>query len=169
MHWTKERTELLKELWSEGLSAKQIAEQLGGVSRNGVIGKARRLQLSAREPGWPRTVPDREEKTESAKTSSPASVPVEKSGSAVLRFPGTAGVADRPAVKRGVRPDKETEVPTSRRLSLMELTERTCKWPGGDFFSPDFGFCGNEAGQDGPYCPYHARIAYQPLGERRRA
>ncbi|TIN36817.1 MAG: hypothetical protein E5Y10_22060 [Mesorhizobium sp.] len=60
-------------------------------------------------------------------------------------------------------------VPVSRKLKLVELTERTCKWPNGDPQAEDFGFCGSEAGEDGPYCRYHARIAYQPPTIRQRA
>ena len=60
-------------------------------------------------------------------------------------------------------------VPMSRNLSLIQLTERTCKWPNGDPLSDDFSFCGNEAGESGPYCGYHSRVAYQPASDRRRA
>jgi GcrA cell cycle regulator len=60
-------------------------------------------------------------------------------------------------------------VPISRRLVLTELTERTCKWPNGDPLAEDFNFCGNDIGENGPYCTYHSRLAYQPAAERRRA
>ncbi len=59
-------------------------------------------------------------------------------------------------------------VPISRRLRLVELTERTCKWPNGDPLSEDFSFCGNESAETGPYCKYHAKLAFQPAAERRR-
>ncbi|TIW16335.1 MAG: GcrA cell cycle regulator, partial [Mesorhizobium sp.] len=54
-------------------------------------------------------------------------------------------------------------------LQLVELTERTCKWPNGDPLSEEFHFCGNDAAETGPYCKYHARIAFQPASERRRS
>ncbi len=60
-------------------------------------------------------------------------------------------------------------LPMARRLALTELTERTCKWPVGDPLKDDFHFCGAESGESSPYCKYHARLAYQPVNERRRA
>jgi GcrA cell cycle regulator len=69
-----------------------------------------------------------------------------------------------------VRPVAENVVvPISRHLTLVELTERTCKWPNGDPLSEDFHFCGNDAAETGPYCNYHARLAFQPASERRRS
>ncbi|TIX56791.1 MAG: hypothetical protein E5V25_27930, partial [Mesorhizobium sp.] len=62
-----------------------------------------------------------------------------------------------------------TVVPVSRNLKLVELTERTCKWPVGDPQALDFGFCGNDAPLEGPYCRYHSRISYQPPTTRQRA
>ena len=59
-------------------------------------------------------------------------------------------------------------VPISRRLRLVQLNERTCKWPNGDPLSEDFNFCGNDCAETGPYCTYHSRIAFQPAAERRR-
>jgi GcrA cell cycle regulator len=59
-------------------------------------------------------------------------------------------------------------VPISRRLELVQLSERTCKWPVGDPLQPDFNFCGNDVGESGPYCTYHSRLAYQPASDRRR-
>jgi GcrA cell cycle regulator len=59
-------------------------------------------------------------------------------------------------------------VPISRRLSLIQLNERTCKWPNGDPLAEDFNFCGNDAAESGPYCGYHSKLAYQPASERRR-
>ena len=62
----------------------------------------------------------------------------------------------------------EVVVPISRKLALTDLTERTCKWPIGDPLAEDFHFCGNDSGESGPYCTYHARLAFQPASERRR-
>jgi GcrA cell cycle regulator len=67
-----------------------------------------------------------------------------------------------------LRPQAEVVVPISRRLKLVQLSERTCKWPNGDPLSEDFSFCGNDCADTGPYCGYHSRIAYQPAAERRR-
>jgi GcrA cell cycle regulator len=68
-----------------------------------------------------------------------------------------------------IRPVRDNVVvPISRRLRLVELTERTCKWPNGDPLAEDFSFCGTDAAETGPYCTYHSKLAYQPAAERRR-
>ena len=59
-------------------------------------------------------------------------------------------------------------VPMTRNLTLVQLSDRTCKWPLGDPLSADFRFCGNHSGDSSPYCTHHARIAFQPASERRR-
>jgi GcrA cell cycle regulator len=73
-----------------------------------------------------------------------------------------------PAARYQGRPAENVVVPISRRLQLVELSERTCKWPNGDPLSEEFSFCGNDAAETGPYCTYHARLAFQPASERRR-
>ncbi|MVA98539.1 GcrA cell cycle regulator [Nitratireductor sp. CAU 1489] len=169
MNWTDERVELLKKLWAEGLSASQIAAQLGGVSRNAVIGKVHRLKLSSR--GRASAAPSRPKKTaHSGATGKP--VPRTSGGRILPQTVGAnalntaldADAAPRPAL----RPSENVVVPISRRLSLADLTERTCKWPNGDPLHEDFHFCGNESAESGPYCTYHARLAFQPASERRR-
>ena len=74
-----------------------------------------------------------------------------------------------PVARQYIRPVENVVVPISRHLQLVELTERTCKWPNGDPLSEDFHFCGNDAAETGPYCKYHARLAFQPASERRAA
>ncbi|TIW02084.1 MAG: GcrA cell cycle regulator, partial [Mesorhizobium sp.] len=74
-----------------------------------------------------------------------------------------------PVARHYIRPVENVVVPISRNLQLVELTERTCKWPNGDPLSEDFSFCGNDAAETGPYCKYHSRVAFQPAAERRRA
>ncbi|MGS1095178.1 GcrA family cell cycle regulator [Aquamicrobium terrae] len=168
MNWTDERVELLRKLWAEGLSASQIAAQLGGVSRNAVIGKVHRLKLSGR--GRTTAAPARQKKTSSASVSKPA-----RSASPARSAAPTVGATAlqvqfdaEPVARQHLRAVENVVVPISRRLDLTELTERTCKWPNGDPLSEDFHFCGNEAGESGPYCAYHARLAFQPASERRR-
>src|SRR5690606_3715728 len=73
-----------------------------------------------------------------------------------------------PVARRAPDAVEDVVVPISRRLRLIELSERTCKWPVGDPLSEDFHFCGNEIGETGPYCRYHAKLAFQPASERRR-
>ncbi len=168
MNWTDERVELLKKLWAEGLSASQIANQLGGVSRNAVIGKVHRLKLSGR--GRASAAQPRAKKA-------PAASPAKSGGASRPTRTVTASIGAtalaiqfdaEPVARQVLRPAADVVVPISRKLSLIQLTERTCKWPNGDPLSEDFNFCGNEAGESGPYCGYHSKIAYQPVSERRR-
>ena len=166
MNWTDERVELLKKLWSEGLSASQIANQLGGVSRNAVIGKVHRLKLSGR--GRASAAQPRAKKAPAAAAKS-----VNRPVRAVTASVGATALAMQfdaePVARQVLRPAEEVVLPISRRLSLIQLTERTCKWPNGDPLAEDFSFCGNEAGENGPYCGYHSKVAYQPASERRRS
>ncbi len=168
MNWTDERVELLRKLWSEGLSASQIAAQLGSVTRNAVIGKVHRLKLSSR--GRTTAAPARQKK---ATTGSVATKSVTRS-TTVTRTVTIGATAlqtqfdAEPVARYHVRPTENVVVPISRRLQLVQLSERTCKWPNGDPLTEDFSFCGNDAAESGPYCGYHSRIAFQPATERRR-
>ncbi len=178
MNWTDERVELLKKLWAEGLSASQIAAQLGNVSRNAVIGKVHRLKLSSR--GRATAAPAAKKKVAPA-----ASAPIQKATVTAAARPTpapqrivTASVGANalqmqfdaePVAQQQLRPTSDVVVPISRRLHLVELSERTCKWPNGDPLSEDFSFCGNDSKDSGPYCSYHSRVAFQPVAERRRA
>jgi GcrA cell cycle regulator len=74
-----------------------------------------------------------------------------------------------PVARQVMRPIEDIVVPISRRLQLIQLNEKTCKWPNGDPLSEDFHFCGNDSAETGPYCTYHSRIAFQPASERRRS
>jgi GcrA cell cycle regulator len=74
-----------------------------------------------------------------------------------------------PIARQMLRPVENVVVPISRHLQLIQLNERTCKWPNGDPLSEDFHFCGNDSAETGPYCNYHSRIAFQPASERRRS
>ena len=171
MNWTDERVEQLRKLWADGLSASQIAAQLGGVTRNAVIGKVHRLKLSSR--GRSTASPARQKKAVAASGVSKATVRV---ASAQRSMPLSIGANAlqaqfdaQPAVRYVARPVENVVIPISRRLQLIELSERTCKWPNGDPLSEDFSFCGNDAAEAGPYCTYHARVAFQPASERRRS
>jgi len=138
MGWTDDRVELLKNLWKKGLSASQIAEELGGdVTRNAVIGKAHRLGLSSR----PSPV-----KKPAEEAAEPAAKPVKK-----------APKVEKPA------PKAEPEI-----VTILTLTDRMCKWPLGHPGDADFRFCGRKSTPGQPYCAHHARIAYQPVQDRRR-
>ena len=168
MNWTDERVELLRKLWAEGLSASQIANQLGGVSRNAVIGKVHRLKLSAR--GRASSAQPRAKKAPAAGSAKTTVRPAARTV-ATVSVGATALAAQfdaEPVARQVLRPAQDVVIPISRNLTLIQLTERTCKWPNGDPLSESFSFCGNEAGESGPYCSYHSRVAYQPASERRR-
>ena len=157
MGWTDERVELLKKLWADGLSASQIAAQLGGVTRNAVIGKVHRLGLSGRAKS-PSSAAPRQRKARPAQHMMRISRPMSRGNTAL-------------AHAFEVEPDPVTYdnvVPMSQRLSLLELNEATCHWPVGDPSSPEFFFCGGKALTSLPYCAHHSRIAYQPASDRRR-
>jgi len=170
MNWTDERVELLKKLWSEGLSASQIAAQLGAVTRNAVIGKVHRLKLSSRgrstaAPARPKKPAPASAPAKTVARAAPAPRPVTTSvGATALQTQFDV----EPVIRQPSRSSDNVVVPISRKLQLTQLSERTCKWPNGDPLSEDFNFCGNEAAETGPYCAYHARIAFQPASERRR-
>jgi GcrA cell cycle regulator len=166
--WTDERVETLRKLWADGLSASQIAAQLGGVSRNAVIGKVHRLKLSSRGRSTQAARPKKSGTSAGVSRSVVRTVarPVTTSiGATALKAQFDA----EPVARQYVRAVENVVVPISRRLQLIQLSERTCKWPNGDPLSEEFHFCGNDAAETGPYCTYHARIAFQPASERRRS
>ncbi len=163
MNWTDERVELLKKLWSEGLSASQIATQLGGVSRNAVIGKVHRLKLSGRGRASSAT-PRPKKAAPGAKTVRPSRPLTASIGSVALQTQFEPMLETAPAPRLN-----SVILPMSRHLKLVELSERTCKWPSGDPLAEEFSFCGHDVGEGGPYCLYHSKLAYQPASERRRS
>lgn len=171
--WTDERVELLTKLWSEGLSASQIAAQLGGVSRNAVIGKVHRLHLSSRGRTTGSTArPGKKAAPAPVKAAAATVKPTTTSSRVVTTTIGATALQAQfdaePVARQHIRPAGNVVVPISRRLQLIQLSERTCKWPNGDPLSEDFSFCGNDVGDNGPYCSFHASVAFQPAAERRR-
>ena len=211
MSWTDERVETLKKMWAEGQSASQIAKELGGVTRNAVIGKVHRLGLSNRVGGpaapEPKSAaPARPEPAAAprAETVAPRAAPVVEdepvaAAPAAARTepprPAPAAAAPvQPAAPVSVSPARKQIVPAgqplppqpsageispealasvrevekrARRLTLMELTERTCKWPIGDPATDDFWFCGLGSIPGKPYCEAHVGVAFQPMSARR--
>jgi GcrA cell cycle regulator len=172
MNWTDERVEKLKKLWSEGLSASQIAAQLGGVSRNAVIGKVHRLNLPGRAKAGGTVATNRAAKRPTTAPRAP-NFAARVATRTVARPVGATMLKEEieidPAQEIQYRPASNVVVPISRKLALTELTERTCKWPVGDPLTDDFHFCGCESPDASPYCNYHAKLAYQPVHDRRRA
>ncbi|MFG1241232.1 GcrA family cell cycle regulator [Xanthobacter sp. V7C-4] len=167
MSWTDERVELLKKLWSEGLSASQIATELGEVTRNAVIGKVHRLGLSGRAkspapaPARPRSKTDRPERPE-ARPNRPATI-----GNTVLAAEPEDMPEEAPAPAPAPKAS-DNVVPMAQRCTIMNLTESTCRWPLGEPGTESFHFCGGKSNPGTPYCTVHARMAYQPVQDRRR-
>ena len=145
MSWTEEKVAKLKELWGKGNTASQIAEIIGGISRNAVIGKAHRLNLSAKI------------KTRTAATSQ--------------NFDDSKGEKNIQTTRRGrknkfksliIEKDFEPENPKQ----LEELDENSCKWPIGHPDEKSFYFCGRSSLKDFSYCKLHLLYAYQPKGKK---
>ena len=184
MSWTDERVERLSTLWLDGRSASQIAAELGeGVSRNAVIGKVHRLGLSGRAvAAGDRAAPPRHPRLPGR---SPASrlTPV-----AAARCPAGRGAGRRPAPVVAPKPACAAQpatpsrsrstcrsfappgiaIPVSDRVTILELSGSMCRWPIGDPTSAEFRFCGCRAVATLPYCQDHARVAFQPVADRRR-
>jgi GcrA cell cycle regulator len=202
MSWTDERVETLKRMWSEGQSASQIAKELGGVTRNAVIGKVHRLGLSNRVGAAP--MPETKPKAATppaatpprSETPPPAEAPKVAQRAEPKPAPSrpTEPVAQQPAPQPVTQSVRKPIVPAgqplppqpsageispealasvrevekrARKLTLMELTERTCKWPIGDPATTDFWFCGLAAQPGKPYCEAHVGVAFQPMSARR--
>jgi GcrA cell cycle regulator len=157
--WTDDRVELLKKLWADGLSASQIAGELGGITRNAVIGKVHRLGLSGRAKAPSSSVPRQRKPRAPSMFRAPRPM---MRGNTALAMPAY-----------DYEPEPEPElleniIPIGQRCTLLELNDEKCHWPIGDPGQPDFFFCGGKTGTGIPYCGYHARIAYQPVTDRRR-
>jgi GcrA cell cycle regulator len=192
MSWTDERVETLKRMWAEGQSASAIAKELGGVTRNAVIGKVHRLGLSNRTDE-PEAAPAPEPVAEKKVEKKPVSAKTETAPEAVTAKPQPAAEepstqpAFTPAPRRPIVPAGQPLPPQpsaneispealasvrevekkSRKLTLMELTERTCKWPIGDPATDKFWFCGLPSQAGKPYCEAHVGVAFQPMSSRR--
>jgi GcrA cell cycle regulator len=147
MGWTDERVELLKKLWQDGLSASQIAKQLGGVTRNAVIGKVHRLGLSGR-----------------AAPSKPART--------VFKAPRPARPV-APSAPRRIAEPHQAPVPVRildeapGMATVLTLGAHMCKWPIGDPALDNFTFCGRRC-DEGPYCHEHSQVAYQPAQAKKK-
>ena len=195
MSWTDERVETLKKMWNEGQSASQIAKELGGVTRNAVIGKVHRLGLSNRTgvapqpaPPAPQTAPSApaqptaarpepapapapkakpEPKTE-AEDEDDAPIPMSAARRAII--PAGQPLPPQPSANE-ISPEalaKVSEIEKgAKKLTLMELTEKTCKWPVGDPATDNFWFCGLPTQSGKPYCEAHVGVAFQPMSSRR--
>lgn len=196
MSWTDERVEKLKKMWADEHSASEIAKELGGVTRNAVIGKVHRLGLSNRATSN-RGATAKAAPKERVAAAAPKPAPKPAAAKAKPAAPSVPAVKEEveldengipiSAARRAIIPAgqplppqpsaneispealaKVSEVEkTAKRISLMELTEKTCKWPVGDPATDDFWFCGLAVQQGKPYCEAHVGVAFQPMSSRR--
>jgi GcrA cell cycle regulator len=196
MSWTDERIERLRSLWTKGMTASHIADELGGVSRNAVIGKAHRLGLQARpSPVKPNEPEPKAKKAKEERPASAAPVLTPEAAEAEAEAPATSPVRRLPDPKqpviRSIGPggfvrqgpgDQQAPIPPAppRRLvpakpspevadktGLLDLNEKVCKWPMGHPGEPDFHFCGQPSNPGFPYCVEHCGVAYQAQLPRR--
>ena len=144
MSWNEEKVEKLKELWGKGSTASQIAEIIGGISRNAVIGKAHRLNLSSKI------------KNRNASSSQNFDNSSEENSSKQRR--------DRKSKFQSLIIEKDFEPENPKKLE--ELDESSCKWPVGHPEEQSFYFCGRSSLKDFSYCKLHLLYAYQPKGRR---
>jgi GcrA cell cycle regulator len=144
MSWNEEKVEKLKELWGKGSTASQIAEIIGGISRNAVIGKAHRLNLSSKI------------KTKNISSSQNFDNSSEENSSKQRR--GRKSKFQSLIIEKDFEPENP--------MKLEELDESSCKWPVGHPEEESFYFCGRSSLKDFSYCKLHLLYAYQPKGRK---
>ena len=145
MSWNDEKVNKLKELWGKGNTASQIAEIIGGISRNAVIGKAHRLNLSAKI------------KTRAATSN-------QNFENSLVEKNNINSKRGRKSKFRSLIIEKDFEPENPKQLE--ELNENSCKWPLGHPNEKNFYFCGRSSLKDFSYCKLHLLYAYQPKGKK---
>ncbi|WP_093234154.1 GcrA family cell cycle regulator [Sinorhizobium sp. NFACC03] len=158
--WSDDRIERLTQLWSEGLSASQIAHELGGVTRNAVIGKVHRLGLPGRAKTSIKSVRKEARAVDQAPAPArPRTIRASVVGNTALVI-AAGEIVEQPLLAS--TPEPSHVIPITGRLTLMELGPSTCRWPMGDPRSADFRFCGARIAPGTNYCSAHACLAHQP-------
>ena len=193
MAWSDERVAILKKMWLDGNSASEIAKALGNITRNAVIGKVHRLGLSNRDTNVSKAGATSNKAIKGVKRGRPPKInkePKKRGRPQKIKGPKDFNESTTERGKpisasgtNGRSNDSKLEVVSdlseetlkdllkvemkSKKISLMDLTERTCKWPIGDPATDAFWFCGHEAEPGKPYCKTHISIAFQPITQRR--
>ena len=193
MAWNDERVAILKKMWLDGNSASEIAKELGNITRNAVIGKVHRLGLSNRDTNISKSGATPTKAIKNAKRGRPPKVNQEPKKRGRPQKPkGPTDFREKindddqsisSSASSKISHENNLEVVSdlseetiknllkvemkSKKISLMELTERTCKWPIGDPATDTFWFCGHESEPGKPYCKTHISIAFQPISQRR--
>ena len=146
MSWTEEKVAVLRQYWGSGKSASEIADIIGGMSRNAVIGKAHRLGLAGR----PSPIKERRAKPKPSVVAAPTPAPV------------------RTEPPSRTNATNVVELLPGGGATILSLTERMCRWPHGDPKHPGFRFCGKAVADGTSYCAEHLKQAYQPPAPKRR-
>lgn len=160
MSWTDDRVATLTKMWKDGRSAAEIAKELGGVTRNAVIGKAHRLGLSGRASPIKKK---KEAAKKTAKTTTTKKTKAAPKKAAAKKKAEPASDKQQKLVMDAIK-EAVAEAPSNAPtggIGLLQLTERVCKWPIGDPQESDFHFCGMPSMASLPYCEDHAAMAYQ--------
>ena len=144
MNWNEEKVAKLKELWGKGSTASQIASIIGGISRNAVIGKAHRLNLSSKIKNRPSVSNQNSDNSYEERT------PIQKRG--------------RKSKFQSLIIEKDFEPENPKQLEGLD--ENSCKWPVGHPEEKNFYFCGRSSLKDFSYCKLHLLYAYQPKGKK---
>ena len=167
MTWTEQKIQMLKDMWGHH-SASEIAEHIGGLTRNAVIGKAHRLKLSVQKSAdTPGT---------GLQMATGGMGSIKSSRKRMLRHLPMVPASSSAAAMRTIPTARDIfrslegigGAVRSEGIAMTKAGDRHCRWPVGDPRSPDFRFCGCTAHEGLPYCVDHARIAYQNVGKRTR-
>ena len=167
MTWTDQKIQMLKDMWGQH-SASEIADHIGGLTRNAVIGKAHRLKLSVQKDASGTAMPRANSGVAGIKSSRKRvmlrplpTVPAPTATTSMRTLPTTKDIFRSLEGIGGVT--------RSEGIAVTRAGERHCRWPVGDPRSPDFRFCGCMANEGLPYCVDHARVAYQNVSKRTRS